>query len=275
MHDVNIVNPAHAKKKARRRRPNSGKKKPMAARKKTARKRATPRRRRRTNASHAAPRRRTTRRRRRRNPSAQAVLSNPRRRRSHRRRNPGFGLPGTGELINEVKAGIPRLFGKLAVAAATKFVGGDTMGGPSSLAGEPWGWKQYGVAIAVAALAPKFLGGLKFINATEFRRGAVDLILTKAVWTNVINRFEPLQRVFGAIGDQIYDMNQGGQGYAMDSDGQYHALQGLVTSGPLDGLVTKGPLDGLSFLPGNTPKEEAIQAAYAGRGTSDPYAFAS
>lgn len=266
MHEVNIVNP-----KTRRRR-NTGKKKAMA-KKKTTRRRAAPRRRRRTNAAASAPAPRRRRTRRRRNPGTALAVNGRRRHHSRRRRNPG--LPGANELIAEVKNGIPRLIGKLAVAAATKFVGGDAMGGPSSLAGEPWGWKQYAVAAAVAAFAPKFLGGSKFLNPVEFRRGAVDLILTKAVWTNVINRFEPLQRVFGAVGDQMYDMSQGGQGYVMDSDGQYHALQGLVSSGPLDGLVSSGPLDGISFLPASTPRNEAIQAAYSGRGTSDPYAFAS
>lgn len=243
----------------------------MAAKRKRAapRRAAAPRRRRRRNPVSTAavnPRRR----RRRRNPGTALAVN--RRRRSGRRRNPGFGL---GELQNEFKSAVPRLFGKLAVAAATKFIGSDSsMGGPSSLAGEPWGWKQYAVAAAVAAFAPKVLGGMKFLNPTEFRRGAVDLIMTKMVWTGVISRFAPLQNLFGAVGDQIYD-GEGGQGWIMDSDGQYHAMQGLVTRGPLDGLVSKGPLDGVGFLPSNTPSSEVVQAMYSGRGTTDPYAYAS
>ena len=175
--------------------------------------------------------------------------------------------------MNEVKQAVPRLVGKLAVAgavnAAAKYLPGSTsMGGPSSLAGEPWGWQQYAVAAGVAMFGPKLLG--RFVNATEFRKGAVDLILQKLVWTNVISRVPVAQQWFGAIGDgtQVYDSDN--QGWIMDN-GQYHALQGLVTKGPLDGLVTKGPLDG--YLPSNTPREERIKSAYRGTGSADPYAY--
>lgn len=190
-----------------------------------------------------------------------------RRRGRRRRRNPG--LPGLGGITAEIKAGLPRLAGKLAVAAAIKYVkASNVMGGPSSIAGEPWGWQQYAVAAGVAMFAPKLLG--RFINPTEFRRGAIDLMLTKALWTGVISKSAKAQELFGEIADgtQIYDSD--GQGYLYDN-GRAHAMQGLVTSGPMDGLVTGGPMDG--FLPSNTPREESIKSAYRGTGSSDPYAY--
>lgn len=173
--------------------------------------------------------------------------------------------------MNEIKGAFPRLVGKLAVAAAVnaaaKYLPGSTsMGGPSSLAGEPWGWQQYAAAAVTAIFAPKLLG--KFVNATEFRRGAIDLIMTKLVWTNVISRVPMAQQWFGAIGDQVYDSD--GQGWIEDN-GQMHALQGLVTSGPLDGLVTSGPMDG--YLPSTTSRSESLKSAYRGTGSSDPYAY--
>lgn len=173
--------------------------------------------------------------------------------------------------MSEVKAGIPRLAGKLAVAAAINAAkrwlpNTASMGNPSSLAGEPWGLAQYGVALAVAVLGPKLLG--KFVNPTEFRRGAVDLILQKAVWTQGIARIPMAQQWFGAIGDQEYDNN--GQGWIEDG-GQMHAMQGLMSAGPMDGLVSKSPFDG--YLPSVTPAAEASKSAYRGTGSSDPYVY--
>lgn len=158
---------------------------------------------------------------------------------------------------------MPRFVGKLAVAYLTKRVGnGSSWGGSASdLAGQPWSWKQYGVAVLVAMYGGKLLG--RFVNAKEFTEGAWDLILTKALWTEGISRSEWAVEQFGAEGDVRYNKQTGQM--LIEQGGKYVNMQGgqLVEAGPLDGfgaledgpqldggtLVEAGPLDGEYYDP--------------------------
>jgi hypothetical protein len=79
----------------------------------------------------------------------------------------------------------------------------------------------------------------KFVNPVEFRRGVVDLMVQKFVWTEGIARSPALQAQFGA-GDISYN---GHQAYVSSGD-RWNAMQGLVESSPLDGLVESSALDG-------------------------------
>jgi hypothetical protein len=177
-----------------------------------------------------------------------------------------------GGLMGEFKAALPRLAGTLVTSAAVRFVAqkfpGTAYGSASPTGGEPWSPISYAVGLGVAMFAPKLLG--KFVNATEFRRGAVDLLLRKAVYTGIIARSETAQQWLGASeGDQIYDPS--GQGYIYD-DGSYQAMQGLVDTRelPMGTLVDTQVLPMGTYIP--RTKQDEINAAYAGRATSNPYA---
>lgn len=226
---------------------------------------AKKRRRRTTRRSASAPA--APRRRRRRNPSPA-----PRRRR--RRSNPSGG---GGSIASEVKSFMPRLAGKLAVAWAVR-----RWGGPGSIfgdmrasptAGESWSMGQYLVAGLVAQYGPKLLG--KFVNPTEFRRGAWDLILTKLIWTEGISRSPWAQQQFGTTDSAIAFDPGVGQMY-LNQGGQWSAMQGLVESSALDGLVEASPMDGTTsgyghLLPTGSTKRTATRGKYHGTGHTSIY----
>ena len=107
----------------------------------------------------------------------------------------------------------------------------------SPLMGEGWSLPQYAIAGAVAMWGPPLVK--RFVNPTEFRRGVVDLMVQKFIWTEGIARSPALQAQFGA-GDIAYN---GHQAY-VNSGNRWNAMQGLVESSPLDGLVESSALDG-------------------------------
>ena len=248
---VHVINPRKrtskktTKKKASRRRRRPAKRKTntstpqrktnMAARKKRTTRRRAPARRR---AANPAPARR-----RRKNPSSY-------RRTTRRRKNPGE----TGAVFSEMKSAIPRMLGMMATAWAVRRWGGQ--GGlfgtqhTSPMMGQSWSFAQYAIAGAVAAFGPRLLG--KWINPSEFRRGAVDLMVQKFIWTEGLARNQWAQQQFG----QDIAMGPQNQLY-YDQGGQWNAMQGLVEASPLDGLVEASPLDGdLNYQDGklqNTP----------------------
>jgi hypothetical protein len=141
----------------------------------------------------------------------------------------------------------------------------------SETAGTSWGWSQYAIAGAVATWGPKVFG--RFIDATEFRRGAVDMIMFKAVWTEGISRSEWGVKQFGT-GDVGYDTSDG-QMY-VDQGGRWGAMQGLVESSPMDGLVEASAMDGLAYgyghlLPADVSIETANRGKYSGSGYTSNY----
>lgn len=173
----------------------------------------------------------------------------PKKRKGKRRKsNPSFGFGG---VLTEAKNALPRLIGRLAVAWAVRRWGGTgSLWGngvvTSPSAGVSWNWNQYMVASLVAAFGPKLFG--KFVNATEFRRGAVDIIITKLVWTEGISKSQWAVQQFGTGGDIMGD-NSTGQLY-VNQGGSYNAMQGygdVVEASALDGLVEANALDGPDY----------------------------
>ncbi len=209
-------------------------------------------------------------------PAKRRRRKNPAPAKRRRRKNPnglGFGLGG---VFKEMRNAIPRLAGTLATAWAVRQFGkpGGLFGQShtSPMMGESWGWGQYAVAGAVAMWGPKLLG--KFVNAKEFQRGAVDLIIQKLVWTEGIARSDWAVRQFGNdIGldhstGQLY-VDQGGGNY---SAMQGHGYEGLVEASPLDGLVEASPLDGPTSGYGHLlPAGVSAQTAQTGRYTGSGY----
>ena len=279
---VYVVNPKKkasknkaAKKKTasrRRRATNKGESTTMAKKKTTRRRRrapaAAPPARRRRRAAPAAPARR-----RRRNPAPAS--------RRRRRRNPNGALGlGVSGVFAEVKNALPRLAGTLAVAWAVRQFGkgGGLFGQQftSPTMGESWGWSQYAIAGAVAMWGPKLLG--KFINAKEFQRGAVDLIVQKLVWTEGIARSDWAVQQFG---NTIGIDSGSGQMYMDQGGGNYAAMQGygnLVEASPMDGLVEASPMDGSHgmssyghLLPAGVSAQTAATGRYTGSGYTSNY----
>lgn len=218
---LHIMNP-----QKRRRRTGKRKVKPVA-RKKTA-KRTGRKRRRRRNPAPNPTRRRST-----------------RRRSSRRRRNPAL----LGGLTREFSDFLPRLAGKLTVAYVVQRYGsmGQLFGGSpvqSQTAGTSWTFGQYVLAYLVAVYGSKLFG--RVLNGAKFREGAMDLIMTKFIWTEGIARSDWARAQFGA--PQVAYSPRTGQTWIAQG-GQYSAMQGamgdgLVTASPLDGLVEASPLDG-------------------------------
>jgi hypothetical protein len=207
-YEVNLVNPKKRRKVAKK----SSKRRKRARRDQSTQTAATP-----------------ARRRRRHNPGAKKG-------RRRRRHNPGMGgMMGT--ITAQLKGAMPRMLGQLAVGAVAKYAerfGGKSEGGAfSPTYGEPWTMQQYLAAGAVALLAPRFLG--KYLNASSFQTGAIDLIMGKLLYTEAIARFPAAQKFLGEAGE--YDVQyQGGQGY-VNVDGNYEAMQGLVERTALGDLV--------------------------------------
>lgn len=283
---VHVINPrkkTKGKAKSAPRRKKRGHKKtaakaakrPTAAKKKEVKQVAKRKRRVKRGVAKSGTPRRIVRRKRRKNPIARIGT-----RRAARTRNP----IGLGGVTNELKSGIPRMIGKLATAWAVMRVSNSPMmsGGHSGLFGTPqasvmmgqsWGWQQYAIAMAVAAWAPKFIG--KWVNPTEFRRGATDLILEKLIWTEGIARSPWAVKAFGANPGMVA-VGPGNQAY-WGSGGQWNAMQGLVASSPLDGLVDASPMDGPEsynyghLLPASATAAERKSGAYTGSGYADPF----
>jgi hypothetical protein len=145
--------------------------------------------------------------------------------------------------------------------------------------GTSWTLWQYGASIVALNLASSFVG--RFVNAAEFRRGGMDLVLTKLVWTEGIARMPRLQQAFGSDGQIQIDAQ--GQAW-IQQGGRWTAMQGyqgygdsLVQSSALDGVVERSALDGDTdysyghLLPAGTSVEQATQAAYTGSGYTSPY----
>lgn len=237
-----------------------GKKKTMARR----RKKAT---RRRRSARRAAPTRTITRRRRR-NPTP------PKRRR--RRSNPSM-RGGLTAVVSEFQNSLPRLMGKLAAAWAVRRWSSSPGGmfgvaHTSPTAGEGWSFPQYLIAGAVALWGPPLVS--RFLNASEFRRGVVDLMAEKLVWTELIARNSWAVQQFGT-GD-VGINNSTGQAW-VNQNNRWNAMQGLVEQTPLDGLVEQTALDGPNdyqygqLLPSNTSIGVQRAGKWSGSGYTSPY----
>lgn len=183
----------------------------------------------------------------------------------------GGGL-GLNSVMSEVRSALPRMLGVLAaswcVRRYSQTAGGVWAGQPhtSQLAGEGWGLPQYAIAGAVALIGPRIVK--RFVNPTEFRRGVVDLMVQKFVFTEAISRSPALQAQFGA-GDIGY---HGNQAY-VDSGGRWQAMQGLVAASPLDGLVDASALDGPVSGYGHlmAPGQSTMQSRYSGSGYDSNY----
>jgi hypothetical protein len=226
------------------------------------------------------PRRR---RRRRRNPGSAPVSR-------RRRRNPGarsgggllglFGGGGGGGLMGEVSRFLPSLAGKLFVSAVVKRFGtqgGSLFGGPQSspTVGGSWSMGQYLAALLAANLGAKVFG--RFLNAAEFRRGGMDLILTKLVYTEGLARSPGLQAILGNVPENQIRVDADGQTY-LQQGGRWVAMQGpLISASPLDGLVEAAPLDGPPgygyghLLPAATDAATVEAGKWAGSGFTSNY----
>jgi hypothetical protein len=150
-------------------------------------------------------------------------------------------LSGIGPIVADIKSAVPRIAGKLAAIALVKRFGGPSgaIMGPTVTTpsrGESWTLQQYAIAIATGLFAPKIVG--KFVNGSEFRKGIVDLIVEKVLWSEVIARSPTAMQWLGAEGDVQYDPSTG-QMYVQQG-GQYVAMQGygdLVPQTQYGGLV--------------------------------------
>lgn len=171
--------------------------------------------------------------------------------------------------MGEVNKWLPAFAGKLFVAFAVRKVGGlgggQLLGGApiqSPTAGQSWGLGQY----IVAALAAHFGAKLfkRVLNPSEFRRGGLDLLFTKLIWTEGIARSDWAKQQFGNTGPSYSPST--GQTW-LSTGGRSVAMQGeLVEASPLDGeLVEASPLDGHRGMPG------ASMASYHPTESADPY----
>ena len=199
------------------------------------------------------------------------VRRNPTRRRRakrvYRRARRAAGT-GVNAIVKEIQPALQRTLGMLvagwAVRRWSKTPGGIWPGQThtSPLMGEGWSLPQYAIAGAVAMWGAPLLR--RFVNPTEFRRGVVDLMVQKLVWTEVIARSPMLQNQFGA-GDVAYD---GHQAY-VQSGGRWNAMQGIVEKSALDGIVEKSALDGMGHL--MPPGTATRTSRYTGSGFENPY----
>lgn len=215
----------HAKKHAKKSRPSPAKKEaPTVAKKRSSKKHSK-----KSRKSHH------------RSYSAKSVGHKTKKRRKH---NPARRFGGGGSLMSAGKSLGVMALGMLAVSALTKRLPAATdMGaGPSSIAGERWSMAQYGGALAIALIAPKFVG--KFVDPTAFRNGALGLIAGKVVFTEILPKVPGASRFLGADPDgsvKVDDVT--GQAYIM-ANGTWQALQGLVHENRMDGLVHENRMDG-------------------------------
>ncbi len=182
-----------------------------------------------------------------------------------------------GGLSKEFSDFLPRLAGKLVVSWVVRRYGASGQlfgGGPvtSQLAGQSWTFGQYILAVLTAHFGSKVFG--RVISGDKFREGAMDLILTKFVWTEGIARSDWAKQQFGS--PQVR-ASPDGQAW-LAQGGQWSAMQGLVEASPLDGLVEASPLDGHrrrggygSLMPASTPHTEADRARWSGSGYTSKF----
>lgn len=282
-HEVTIVNPRKTKKRGSKKR--STKKVAKRRRKKT------------------SSRRPAKRRRRRRNPRAPSVpvARNRRRRSPARRRNPiGGGI--RIDLKDDLRYGLWRLGGKLLVAFAVRRFGDPEVAQPSGVGspttGARWtlknlviGWVAAAVGGEIAARMFKTVdGGQNIYN------GGVDLLLTKAFWSEIVHRLGGAggAAMFGQdeSGDAAVLASQAGEGDILDDgQGNRYLLQGgqwtpmmgdmgdaldeamyegLEAATPLDSLQEQTALDGYGHLMDSGPAAIA-QGSYDRRGSPDPF----
>ena len=116
----------------------------------------------------------------------------------------------------------------------------------------------------------------KFVNASEFKRGAWDLILTKLIWTEGISRSDWAKKQFGNTEGAIgWDRNTG-QSY-INQGGSMNAMQGIVGASALDGIVESSPLDGGvnygygHMISTNAPASQRTSAKWHGVGHTSAY----
>jgi len=183
-----------------------------------------------------------------------------------------------GGLSKEFSDFLPRLAGKLVVAWVVRRYGSTGQlfgGGPvnSQTAGQSWTFGQYILAVLAAHFGSKVFG--RVISGEKFREGAIDLILTKFVWTEGIARSDWAKTQFGS--PQIRYSPRSGQSW-LAQGGQWSAMQGLVEASPLDGLVEASPLDGNAgrggyghLMPASTPPAVADRARWSGSGYTSKF----
>lgn len=185
--------------------------------------------------------------------------------------------------MSDLRGFVPRLAGKLAVSWAVRrwAANASMFGGPyqSPTFGGSWSLGQYALALLVAKVGSRFVG--RFLNAREFEQGAMDLILSKAVWTEGFARSQWMQQAFGQTDGEIRQ-DSSGQTW-ISQGGRWTALQGygdtLVQAGPMDGLVERTPLDGEGASYGHLLPEGVSEATqrvglYTSTGAANPYVAA-
>jgi hypothetical protein len=182
--------------------------------------------------------------------------------------------------MGEVSRFLPSLAGKLFVSAVVKRFGaqGGSLFGPpqsSPTVGGSWTMGQYLAGLLAANLGAKVFG--RFLNAAEFRRGGMDLIMTKLVYTEGLARSPGLQAILGNVPDGQIRVDADGQTY-LQQGGRWVAMQGLTTASPLDGtLVEAAPLDGPPgygyghLLPSSTDAATAEAGKWTGSGFVNNY----
>ncbi len=210
--------------------------------------------------------RKTGRRRRRKNPSAPPPAASRR-----RRKNPGtfgklFSSSGAFSLGDSLKEAIPAVAGTIFAAAMARNFGQDW--GPglfsqdklvSPYAGEGWSFRNYAIGIIAGNIGGRIVGGMWGEKAgAAFWKGALNSILTKLVYTEMISRWSTAQKYLGSYSDGwvgVYDDGSGNR-YLMNDDYSVQpAMMGyqrralgdsLVNAGPMgDGLVAATPMGGM------------------------------
>lgn len=245
--------------------------------------------------------------------------TNPSPSRKRRRRNPSRSGGGGGglNLRSAFHDALPKLVGKLAVAmAVTRFGDATTAGStgqPSATMGGRWSVTNHLIAGLTSYLAGMLASRMVGRRTGQLvLEGGVDLMLSKALWLELIQRVPGGPAWLGAAprahammgsswqalmaqaqpGDIIDDGT--GNRYLVGADGRATAMMGAVqlqTATALDGygmhgaeqLQTATPLDGYAqrMLQAGAmghlatpPEGYEDAAAYIARGSADPYVAA-
>lgn len=225
--------------------------------------------------------------------------ANPKKRR-RARRNPtraGGGLLRGVNLRDDLRYALWRMGGKLVAAWAVQRFGDPpeaNPGGPSPTQGDRWTLKNMAIAWLAGLIGSQI--AVRVVGREQAQRvydGALDLALTKALWTEVVGRVPYGRAMFGQTNGQpmlaqpaagapdgdILDDGSGNRWIAQG--GKWVAMQGVIEDpiGRLQAESRLGALQAENRL-GHvmTPDQAGTPADDFGRrtwrGSADPYAAA-
>lgn len=240
------------------------------------------RRRRRASAAAPAPRRRRRHGRRRRNPDSPPAR---RGRRGGYRRNPS--ILGLNFSIGKVAGDAAlRMLGKVVGAWAVRMIGttetNQIDGGVSPTTGLRWGFWNHFVCIGAGILAGGVLANVlkgRPAVAEKVFEGAVDLSMTKAFWSEIVQRVPGGPKYLGAADEGDVKEFSDGRTYIRQG-GKWVSMMGLEDKTALDGLEYATSLGrrrerrrsmGHLLPPEYRNTDTDITGNYTGTASADPY----